>query len=147
MLMIAGQFIIPLASDPFGYGWDLFGTTLYLIDIGVVDAKFIWYLSVVAIVTGHIVAVWVGHVTAYTVFRDADIRVPQPIPDACPDDRLHDIEPLDSGAAHRGAEPEVTPTQSHDRMSAFGCKADIDDCTAECPLMTQSGHRVSRPIG
>src|SRR5215218_5939747 len=73
MLMVAGQFIIPLGSDPFGYGWDLFGTMLYLIDIGVVDAKFIWYLSVIAIVTGHIVAVWVGHVTANTMFRDAGL--------------------------------------------------------------------------
>ena len=73
MLMVAGQFIIPLASDPFGYGWDLFGTMLYRVDIGVVDAKFIWYLSVVAIVTGHIVAVWVGHVTACSVFRDVCI--------------------------------------------------------------------------
>ena len=54
MLAIAGQFIIPLVSDPFGYGWDLFGTTLYRIDIGLVDARFIWYLSVTAIVTGHI---------------------------------------------------------------------------------------------
>jgi hypothetical protein len=70
MFAIAGQFIIPLASDPFGYGWDLFGTTLYRIDIGVVDAKSIWYLSVVAIVAGHIVAVWVGHVTASAVFSD-----------------------------------------------------------------------------
>ena len=69
--MVAGQFIIPLVSDPLGYGWDLFGTTLYRIDIGVVDAKFIWYLSVIAIVTGHIVAVWVGHVTACELFRDA----------------------------------------------------------------------------
>jgi hypothetical protein len=72
LFAVAGQFIIPLASDPFGYGWDLFGTTLYRIDIGVVDAAFIWYLSVTAIITGHIIAVWVGHVTAYTVFRDAD---------------------------------------------------------------------------
>ena len=71
LLMVAGQFIIPLVSDPLGYGWDLFGTTLYRIDIGVVDAKFIWYLSVIAIVTGHIVAVWVGHVTACELFRDA----------------------------------------------------------------------------
>jgi hypothetical protein len=70
LLAIAGQFIIPLASDPFGYGWDLFGTTLYRIDIGVVDARFIWYLSVTAIVSGHIIAVWIGHVTAYSVFRD-----------------------------------------------------------------------------
>ena len=70
LFAVAGQFIIPLASDPFGYGWDLFGTMLYRIDIGVVDAKSIWYLSVVAIVTGHIVAVWVGHVTASAVFGD-----------------------------------------------------------------------------
>ena len=71
LLAIAGQFIIPLASDPFGYGWDLFGTTLYRIDIGIVDARFIWYLAVTAIVTGHIIAVWIGHVTAYTVFSNA----------------------------------------------------------------------------
>jgi hypothetical protein len=70
LLALAGQFIIPLASDPFGYGWDLFGTTLYRIDIAVVDARFIWYLAVGAIVTGHILAVWVGHVTAHDVFRD-----------------------------------------------------------------------------
>src|SRR4029077_20234841 len=70
LFAIAGQFIIPLASDPFGFGWDLFGTMLYRIDIGIIDAKSIWYLSVVAIVTGHIIAVWVGHVTASAVFRD-----------------------------------------------------------------------------
>ena len=73
LLAIAGQFIIPLASDPFGYGWDLFGTTLYRIDIGVVDARFIWYLAVAAIVIGHIIAVWLGHVTAFTAFGDASV--------------------------------------------------------------------------
>jgi hypothetical protein len=71
LLAIAGQFIIPLVSDPFGYGWDLFGTTLYRIDIGVVDARFIWYLAVVAIVTGHIIAVWLAHLTAFAVYADA----------------------------------------------------------------------------
>jgi hypothetical protein len=70
LLAIAGQFIIPLVSDPLGIGWDLFGTTLYRIDIGLVDARFIWYLAVVAIVTGHIIAVWIGHATAYAVFDD-----------------------------------------------------------------------------
>ena len=70
LFAVAGQFIIPLASDPFGYGWDLFGTMLYRIDIGIVDAKSIWYLSVIAIVTGHVIAVWIGHVTACSVFGD-----------------------------------------------------------------------------
>ena len=71
LLAIAGQFIIPLVSDPFGYGWDLFGTTLYRIDIGIVDARFIWYLSVIAIVTGHIIAVWLAHRTAFAVYAAA----------------------------------------------------------------------------
>jgi hypothetical protein len=73
LLAIAGQFIIPLSSDPFGFGWDLFGTALYRIDIGLVDARFIWYLAVLAIVAGHIIAVWIGHVTAYTVLPDKDV--------------------------------------------------------------------------
>jgi hypothetical protein len=71
LLLTAGQFIIPLASDPLGRGWDLFGTTLYRIDIGIVDAQFVWYLSVAAIVTGHIVAVWAAHVTAFLTFPDS----------------------------------------------------------------------------
>jgi len=70
LLAIAGQFIIPLASDPFGYGWDLFGTMLYRVDIGIVDARFVWYLSVVAIVTGHIIAVWLAHIGASRIYKD-----------------------------------------------------------------------------
>ena len=31
------------------------------------------------------------------------------------------------------------------RMSAFGGKADMRDCTAKCPLLTQSGHRPIFP--
>lgn len=69
-LLIVGQYMIPLASDPFGFGWDLFGTRLYQVDIGIVDARFVWITSVVAIVTGHIVAVWLAHVMALRAFRD-----------------------------------------------------------------------------
>ena len=38
-LLIQGQYIIPLLSDPFGYGWDLFGTAGYRVDIGLVGAR------------------------------------------------------------------------------------------------------------
>jgi hypothetical protein len=70
LFAIAGQFMIPLVSDPFGQGWDLFGTTLYRIDIGLIDAKTVWYTSGCAIVVGHMIAVWVGHVTAATSIAD-----------------------------------------------------------------------------
>jgi len=66
-LLIQGQYIVPLISDPFGYGWNLFGTAGYRIDIAVVDARFAWYTAVVAILTGHIAAVYLAHAQAMRV--------------------------------------------------------------------------------
>ena len=71
LLAIQGQLIIPLASNPFGYGWDLFGTADYLVNIALVNARFTWVLSVVAIVLGHIIAVYLSHVIALRAFSDA----------------------------------------------------------------------------
>lgn len=70
-LLIAGQFIVPLASDPFGIGWDLFGTTDYAIDIGIIGARFVWYTAVIAIVVGHVFAISVAHFVALKVFETA----------------------------------------------------------------------------
>lgn len=70
-LLIAGQLIIPLASDPLGIGWNLFGTADYSIDIGIVGAKFVWYTAVIAIVVGHVFAVGVAHFVALRVFESA----------------------------------------------------------------------------
>ena len=66
-LLIAGQLVIPLASDPFGMGWNLFHTTHYRIDINIVNAKFVWYTAVATIVTGHMLAVYLAHVMALRV--------------------------------------------------------------------------------
>ena len=63
-LLIEGQGIIPLSSDPFGLGWDLFGTVGYEINIGIIGARTVWLMSVVAIVIGHVAAVYLAHVTA-----------------------------------------------------------------------------------
>jgi hypothetical protein len=68
-LLSTGQFIIPAASDPFGFGWDLFGTAAYKPDIGLIDARFAWYTGVVAIVAGHVIAVSLAHLTALRLFR------------------------------------------------------------------------------
>lgn len=69
-LVLVGQYIIPLSSDPFGMGWDLFGTSLYMVDIGIVNARMVWFTSVIAIVTGHIIAVWLAHVMALRTFKN-----------------------------------------------------------------------------
>jgi hypothetical protein len=69
-LLLTGQYIIPAVSDPFGYGWDLFGTASYKPDIGLIGAKFAWYTAVISIVTGHIIAVYLAHRMTLRLFSD-----------------------------------------------------------------------------
>src|ERR1700730_12194158 len=62
--LIQGQLLIRLASDPFGFGWNMFGTGHFRPDIGIVGARFVWYTSVFAIVLGHVVAISLAHIIA-----------------------------------------------------------------------------------
>ena len=50
-----------LASDPLGRGWNLFGTAGFYPDIGIVDARFTWYVAIGAIVAGHVISIWLAH--------------------------------------------------------------------------------------
>src|SRR5262249_48416228 len=68
-LLIQGQFIIPLLSDPFGFGWNLFGTAHYRPNLSVVGARFAWFTAVTAIVVGHILAVYLAHRVALHTWR------------------------------------------------------------------------------
>ncbi len=69
-IAIQGQLIVPLASDPFGFGWDIFGAADYAINVGVLNAKAVWFISIAAIVLGHILAVYVAHVIALRTMAD-----------------------------------------------------------------------------
>ncbi len=69
-LLINGQRFIVLASDPLGWGWDLFGTAHAIINIGVLSPVFIWYFSISAIVIGHIAGVYLAHVQAVRLYPD-----------------------------------------------------------------------------
>ena len=70
LLVTAGQFIIPLASDPFGFGWNLFGTAGYKVDLGILSPYVFWYSAVVLIVAGHAIAVLVAHLEALRLFGE-----------------------------------------------------------------------------
>ena len=60
-LLLRGQELIPLLSDPLGRGWDLFGTAGWAPDLTLVGARFEWYVAVAAVVAGHVVAIWLAH--------------------------------------------------------------------------------------
>jgi len=70
LLLFEGQAILALLSDPFGWGWNLFGTAGWEARAGVVDAAFVWYSQVVLIVAGHLVAVYLAHAVAIRLLKD-----------------------------------------------------------------------------
>lgn len=63
-LLIQGQEILRLISDPFGLDWNLFGTATRQPKLDVIDARTTWHVAIGAIVGGHIIAVWLAHVIA-----------------------------------------------------------------------------------
>lgn len=68
LLLAQGGQIVRLASDPFGIGWDLFGTATRAVAPVMVDVETIWHTQVALIVAGHIVGVWLAHVEALRAF-------------------------------------------------------------------------------
>ena len=80
LLVTAGQFMIPLVSDPFGFGWNLFGTAGYKVDLGAVSPYVFWYGAVFLIVTGHVIAVVLAHVAALRLFGSARAAAASQIP-------------------------------------------------------------------
>ena len=74
LFVIQGQFIITLASDPFGRGWDLFGTRDFAPNLAIVAPNTVWYVQVGALVVGHVAGLAIAHDRAVAVFerrRDA----------------------------------------------------------------------------
>jgi hypothetical protein len=68
LLVLEGQAIISLLSDPFGAGWDLFGTNDRAVNFNLLSPTAIAWVQACAIVVGHVVAVVVAHDRALALF-------------------------------------------------------------------------------
>jgi hypothetical protein len=71
LLVLEGQGAIALASDPFGVGWNLFGTADRSIDYTLVSPNTIAYVQVASIVAGHVAGVVLAHDRALARFPKA----------------------------------------------------------------------------
>lgn len=69
LFSIQGQFIVTLASDPFGRGWDLFGTADFAPNLAIVSPETVWYVQVAALVVGHVAGLAVAHDRAVAVLQ------------------------------------------------------------------------------
>ncbi|MCY4086546.1 MAG: fenitrothion hydrolase [Actinomycetia bacterium] len=71
LLILEGQGVASLISDPLGHGWDLFGTSSLGIDFGLIGAKNSWYTQVAMVVAGHVAALMLAHDRAVSLFGDS----------------------------------------------------------------------------
>lgn len=61
LIVFEGQQLFAAISDPFGLGWDLFGTAGYSVNFFITSSTPVWLLQVAFIVGGHLVGVVLAH--------------------------------------------------------------------------------------
>ena len=71
-----GQRIVVAISDPFLQGWDLFGTAFYEPGTDWIPPGLLWTVVLVAVVGGHMLGAWSGHVATARNSR-SDLRLRQ----------------------------------------------------------------------
>ena len=70
LLVIQGQYAIPLLSDPFGKGWNLLGTAHFHPNIALLTPNTIWYVQVTALILGHMAGLAIAHDRAIAIFKN-----------------------------------------------------------------------------
>ncbi|MGZ8647554.1 MAG: fenitrothion hydrolase [Solirubrobacteraceae bacterium] len=74
-LLFSGQQIIYLSSDPFGEGWDIFGTADSGIDYSLLSQNGQWYAQVGCVVLGHVAGLVLAHDRALALYGQAKLAV------------------------------------------------------------------------
>ena len=75
LLAERGQDVIYLASDPFGKGWDLFGTADFEPSQNVLSPNTVWYVQVGVLVVGHVLGLVLAHDRAISLFSSAKTAI------------------------------------------------------------------------
>ena len=69
-MLFEGQLLIHAASDPFGLGWNVFGTATWDVEF-FMSPEAVWYVQVATIVIGHVAGIILAHDRALEVFGDS----------------------------------------------------------------------------
>lgn len=77
LLVLDGQDVWRLLSDPLGRGWDLFGTASYRVNYTLVSTTFIAWVQAGAIVLGHVAGVLMAHDRAVARFDGEEVSTSQ----------------------------------------------------------------------
>ena len=73
LLASQGQYLIPLVSDPFGKGWDLFGSAHFTPNLVPIAPGTLWYVQVATLVAGHVLGLVLAHDRSVGLFEGAAV--------------------------------------------------------------------------
>ncbi len=79
-LLMEGPKVVSLLSDPFGWGWNMFGTLDWRVP-PLVSLDVLWILQVLLVLVGHVFSLWVAQRTSLNLFgnRQAAFRSQLPM--------------------------------------------------------------------
>ncbi len=75
LLILQGQAMGYLISDPLGRGSDLFGTSSFLVNYNLISFAVIWYVQIAAIITGHVSGLILSHERGLIEFKSPEAAV------------------------------------------------------------------------
>jgi hypothetical protein len=80
LILGQGMKIVSLASDPFGWGWNLFGTAMLLRAPILPGMGLVWHTQVVLILLGHIASVFAAHRVALRLWPERRVALRSQVP-------------------------------------------------------------------
>ena len=71
LTIVTAPQMLAIVSDPFGLGWNLFGTASLAQSNLILGAKMVWFIEIGFVILAHIFGVWYAHVLATNIFKDS----------------------------------------------------------------------------
>ncbi len=78
-LLMEGQKVLALASDPFGWQWNLFGTATWALP-PLIDLPTLWIIQVFLVMVGHVYSLWIARRTAVALFSSSGAALRSQVP-------------------------------------------------------------------
>ncbi len=78
-LLLEGPKVVSLFSDPFGWGWNLFGTSEWIMR-PLVSLDVLWILQVLFVLVGHVYSLWAAQRTSINIFGNHKAALRSQIP-------------------------------------------------------------------
>jgi hypothetical protein len=80
LFIVTAPKLLALISDPFGFGWNLFGTAGYIQKELLLGAEVIWFVEIGFIILAHVAGVVYAHVLALNIFKDPKLALKSQYP-------------------------------------------------------------------